>query len=147
VADIFRQANPGVEKWASAGDPIGMTLEAPAGATIQLWVNDGPAARRWYQELFGREPAFRPFDDDTFCEWQFKPGYWEIHIVEQEPAGSQTARLRFGVEDIAAQREFLLGRAIAVSGIEELASVVKWCNFDDPWGNKLGLYQDLRVRG
>ena len=94
-------------------------------------MSDGVAARRWYQDLFGREPDFRPFDD------------WEIHVVEHEPAGSQTARFRFGVADIAAEREVLLGRGIAVSEIEELAGVVRWCNFDDPWGNTLGLYQDL----
>jgi hypothetical protein len=120
-----------------------MTLDAPTGSTLQLWVSDGGAARRWYQDLFGREPDFRPFDDDTFCEWQFKPGYWEIHVVEREPAGSQTARLRFGVADIAAEREILLGKGIAVTEIEDLPQVVRWCNFDDPWGNALGLYQDL----
>ena len=112
--------------------PGAMTLEAPTGSTLQLWVSDGGAARRWYEDLFGREPDFRPFDDDTFCEWQFKPGYWEIHVVEHAPAGSQTTRLRFGVADIAAERERLLGKGIRVTEVEDLPEVVSCATSTTP---------------
>jgi catechol 2,3-dioxygenase-like lactoylglutathione lyase family enzyme len=109
-----------------------------------MWVSDGGAARRWYRDLLGREPDFRPFGDDTFCEWQFKPGYWEIHVVKRELAGSQTARFRFGVGDIDGARRTLVEKGIVVTEVEDLPQVVRWCNVDDPWGNALGLYQDLR---
>ena len=120
-----------------------MTLGTPAGATIQLSVSDGHAGREWYERLFGRGPDFRPFDDDTFCEWQFQPGFWELHVVKQEPAGSQRGRLRFGVSDIARRREAFLAVGVDISDVEEFRGVVSWRNFDDPWGNRLGVYQDL----
>lgn len=60
-----------------------MVAMGPPGLTIQLWVNDGSAGRAWYRRLFGRPPDFTPFSDDTFCEWIFKPGHWEIHVVER----------------------------------------------------------------
>ncbi len=113
------------------------------GFTIQLHVADGAAARKWYERLLGREPDFRPFGDDSFVEWQFTPGYSELHVVESEEPGSQGGRLRLGVADIDATRASLLAAGIDVSEIDELANVVRWCNFDDPWRNGLGFYQDL----
>jgi hypothetical protein len=32
---------------------------------------------------------------------------------------------------------------IDVDGVEALPIVDRWCNFTDPWGNRLGLYKDL----
>lgn len=115
----------------------------PSGLTVQLWVTDGSAGRAWYERLFGRPPDFTPFGNDTFCEWVFPPGYWEIHIVEGEHPGAQVAPLRFGVADIDAARDQVAGLGIGPDAIEELPGVVRWCNFTDPWGNRLGLYQDL----
>ena len=117
-----------------------MTIE-PTGMTVQLYVGEIGAARDWFSSLFGRKPDFQPRDD--FAEWQFRPGSWEIHVVEGEPASSQRAYLRFGVSDIAATRTRLAEEGVEVSEVEELPDVVRWCNFDDPWGNRLGLYQDL----
>lgn len=122
---------------------MAVTKIGSAGSTVQLWVADGAAARTWYERLFGRPPEFRPSDDDTFCEWIFPPGHWEVHVVEQEPAGQQRGRLRFGVEDIVRAHRQLRDEGIEVSEIEDLPGVVRYCNFDDPWGNRLGLYQDL----
>lgn len=115
------------------------------GATLQLWVGEGngAVAREWYERLLGRPPDFRPFDDDSFVEWQFPPGLWEIHIVAKDPAGTQRARFRFGVSDLILQRERLERLGIETTEIGELPDVVKWCDFDDEWGNRLGLYQDL----
>lgn len=115
----------------------------PPGVTIQLWLSDGSAGRAWYQRLFGRPPDFTPFGDDTFCEWIFKPGHWEIHVVEKDQPSPQRAPVRFGVEDVQVARDQVLGLGIEVDDIEELPCVVRWCNFTDPWGNRLGLYQDL----
>jgi predicted enzyme related to lactoylglutathione lyase len=115
----------------------------PTGLTIQLWVADGHEARGWYERLFGRPPDFTPFSDDTFCEWVFKPGYWEIQVVEKEDAEPQRAAVRLGVEDIQAVRATVLSLGVEADEIEELPGVVRWCNFADPWGNHLGLYQDL----
>jgi catechol 2,3-dioxygenase-like lactoylglutathione lyase family enzyme len=120
-----------------------MTGWEPTGLTVQLWVADGAAARAWYEKLFGRAPDFRPAGDDTFCEWVVKPGYWEIHVVETDQQVPRQPPLRFGTGDIDAARARLVATGIAAEEIEELPSVVRWCNFPDPWGNRLGIYQDL----
>ncbi|MFL5756710.1 MAG: VOC family protein [Chloroflexota bacterium] len=111
--------------------------------TVQLHVGDGHAGRRYYERLLERAPDFLPHGDDAFVEWHFVPGNFELHIVESDVAGSQQGRLRLGVADVESERQRLVDADVAVSPIEELAGVVRWCNVDDPWGNRLGFYQDL----
>jgi hypothetical protein len=96
----------------------------PPGLTIQLWVSDGSAGRAWYQRLFGRPPDFTPFGDDTFCEWIFKPGYWEIHVVEKDSPGPRQAPLRFGVEDIRAARDQVFALASRLTTSKNCRA---WC--------------------
>jgi glyoxylase I family protein len=111
---------------------VAVVTLGPAELTIRLWVADGSAGRAWYQRLFGRPPDFTPLSDDTLCEWIFKPGCWEIHVVEKDDPVPRHGPLRFGVEDIDAYREQVLGLGIAVDAIDELPGVVRWCNFTDP---------------
>lgn len=122
-----------------------MALVEPKGCTVQLAVptGEGTAAREWYETLFGRPPDFRPFDDDTFLEWQFRPGYWEVHVVEVDDPTQRDPPFRFGIEDIDAVSDSLADNGVEVSEGGELSDVVRWYNFEDPWGNSLGLYQDL----
>lgn len=121
-----------------------MTTFDVVGGTIQIHVpvGTGAEARRWYTALLGRPPDVRPFEDDSFTEWRF-PGFWEVHVVERDPGGSQTAALRLGVADVAAARAAVERLDVEVSAVEELPSVVRWCDLLDPWGNRLGLFQDL----
>lgn len=63
--------------------------------------------------------------------------------MARSPAGSQVGRLRFATTDVAAARERLRGSNVTVGPVEELPDVVRYCDFGDPWGNRLGLYQDL----
>jgi hypothetical protein len=53
--------------------------------------------------------------------------------------------VRFGVSDLAAERRALIEQGIEVSAITGKAGVVAWCQFGDPFGNPLGLFQDLVV--
>lgn len=59
------------------------------------------------------------------------------------PPTPRAAPLGFGVADIVVAREQLLGIGVAADPVDALPGVVLWCNFTDPWGNRLGLYQDL----
>jgi hypothetical protein len=47
------------------------------------------------------------------------------------------------VSDIDADRAGLVRAGIEVSEIEELPGVVRWCDFSDLWGNRLGPFTDL----
>jgi hypothetical protein len=81
-----------------------VTLAALAGATIQLLVGDGSSARAWYERLFDRPPDFRPFEDDTFTEWRFMPGFWEIHVVgDTKPEPSLLTPRRVVLEKIVSR--------------------------------------------
>jgi hypothetical protein len=117
------------------------------GMTVQLQVANGSAAREWYETLFARPPDFRPEHDDSFIEWHFLPGYFELHVVEAPSPKSQEGRLRLGVADIEAERSRLLAAGFRVSEVEDLPGVVRWCNFEDRWGNRLGVHQDLARSG
>ena len=111
------------------------------GFTLQVYVDDMKRARPWYAKLFGRKPDFTAGPE--FLEWEVVPDFWFQVIKKDGQKDSQ--RKRFGVSAIDRERRRIIEEmSIEVTEIEELPKgVVKWCNFQDPWGNKLGLFQDL----
>ena len=111
------------------------------GFTLQVYVEDMIRARPWYEKLLGRGPDFGA--NPEFLEWQIVPDFWFQLVKKKAPRDS--ARKRFGVSNIDRERRRIIEElGIKVTEIEELPrGVVKWCNFEDPWGNKLGLFQDL----
>ncbi len=113
------------------------------GFTIQVYVNDIKKARPWYERLLGRKPDSVPVPE--FLEWEIVPDFW-FQVVEKSgiKVPKNNRRMRFGVSDIDEERARVAERMrLKVTEVESLANVVSWCNFEDPWGNKLGLFQDL----
>ena len=113
------------------------------GFTLQVYVGDIVKAKPWYEKLLGRAPDSEPFRE--FLEWEIVPDFW-FQVVEKKglktPRGNR--RMRFGVSDIDKERLRVAERMrVKVTRVESLPRVVKWCNFEDPWGNKLGLFQDI----
>ena len=51
--------------------------------------------------------------------------------------------VRVGVEDIDAERRRLLDLAVAVEDTERVEGVIAFCDFADPDGNRLSLYEVL----
>lgn len=112
------------------------------GMTVQLYVAERVAGRKFYTTLFGREPDFAP--DEDFLEWRVADGaeFW-IQLVAAAVRPLPT-RLRFRVDDIQAA----IAWSRAALGVdpaepESLPGVVTYTDFTDPWGNRLGFYQDL----
>lgn len=96
---------------------------------------------KWYKNLFDRKPDFVPHEG--FAEWEIVPNTW-LQVAKGQPTiGS--GPLRLGVENIEAERERLM-EALNFK-IEEINSregvPAIWCSFEDPYGNKIGLYQAL----
>lgn len=121
---------------------------AYGGATLLLEVESLEEGRAFYAALFGREPDFTPHDD--FLEWRVVEGaevWWQVAVaaVPVRPLQTRT-RLRVGDVHAAAlwAGEHLRVRPGAVA---TLPGVVSWVDFDDPWGNRLGFYQDLAPSG
>ncbi|MCA1053799.1 VOC family protein [Rossellomorea aquimaris] len=107
--------------------------------TIQVRVPDMDKGQRWYETLLCKKPDFVPHEG--FAEWELLPCCW-LQVAEGEPAAG-SGPLRLGVEDIEAEKTRLLSSL----GIEDFPVhsrsevPVKWGTFDDPWGNRIGLFQ------
>jgi hypothetical protein len=114
------------------------------GMTVQLYVGERGAGRKFYTTLFGRDPDFAPEED--FLEWRIADGteFW-VQLVAADVRPLPT-RLRFRVEDLAAAISWSR-TALGVEPSEpaSLPGVVAYTDFTDPWGNRLGYYQDLDV--
>jgi hypothetical protein len=124
------------------------TAPAIIGLTLQLYVPRPalPEARALYTRLLGRDPVFTPHDD--FLEWPPLTGAeaWIQLTVSEEPR-PLTNRLRFGVADIRSAAAFLDELDLERSDISQLPGVVAFLDATDPWGNRLGYYQDLVPSG
>jgi hypothetical protein len=113
------------------------------GMAVQVRVGDVSAAGKWYERLFGRPPDRTPLS--TLWEWELLPMCY-FRLVAGEPRlGSM--RIRLGVADLADERERLQeALGLAVSPVECIEGSALWCDFDDPFGNRLGLFEDLADR-
>jgi catechol 2,3-dioxygenase-like lactoylglutathione lyase family enzyme len=115
--------------------------------TLQIQVGDLTQAREFYTAVLGSAPEFEPHED--FIEWRVVPGgeTWLQAVGVTADVRPLTTRLRFGVADVRAERERLAGLAVDVSRVTSLPGVVAFIDFTDPWGNRLGCYQDLAPSG
>ncbi|MCL6452168.1 MAG: VOC family protein [Alicyclobacillus sp.] len=110
--------------------------------TIQVRVTDFEAGKHFYQALSQRDPDFIPHEG--FAEWEFLPKCW-IQVAEGEPAHG-SGPLRFGVTDIEKERlRVATELGIQVGEIfSRLEVPVKWCTFEDLWGNRLGFFEEIK---
>lgn len=119
------------------------------GLTLQVYVPsaDAQAARAYYTDLFGQPPAFVPHDD--FFEWPPSPGQecWFQVVAARPEVSPLRNRVRFRVADLSSATDFLDHQGIAHTPPSQLPGVVAFLDFTDPWGNKLGYYQDLVPSG
>lgn len=131
-----------------------MTDESPSSAprtmgfTLQVYVPTGETAeaRSFYTRLFGREPEFEPHDD--FFEWSPIDGQecW-LQVGAKDDAAPISNRVRFRVLELDDALAFLDSVGIVRSEASQLPGVVAFVDFADPWGNRLGYYQDLVPSG
>jgi predicted enzyme related to lactoylglutathione lyase len=107
--------------------------------TVQLRVPDLDAGVAFYARLFGRPPDAWPHVD--FAEWLVGP-----HMVLQLAAGEarQAYPIRFRADDLERERQ-RVGRELGTScsAPKRVGRLVTFCDFADPWGNRLGFYQPI----
>jgi hypothetical protein len=113
------------------------------GMAVQVRVGDVGAGGHWYERLFGRPPDRTPHP--TLWEWELLPMcYFQLMAGEPRPG---CMRIRLGVADLADERERLQeALGLSVSPVERIEGSAMWCDFDDPFGNHLGLIEDLADR-
>lgn len=110
--------------------------------TIQVRVTDFKEGLRFYRGLFQRDPDFVPHEG--FAEWEFLPKCW-IQVAEGFPTRG-SGPLRFGVANIEKERTRIVEEfQIDIEEVQSRDGVpAKWCTFEDPWGNQLGFFQELK---
>lgn len=109
--------------------------------TVQVRVADFDEGLRFYEHLLNRPPAFRPHEG--FAEWELIPGCWlQVALGEPTPGSGP---IRLGVVDIQAERRRLVSQlGVEIGEVQTREGVpAAWCTFSDPWGNRLGLFEEL----
>ena len=115
---------------------------APLAATLEIMVGSFSEGAAWYERLLGRPADVSPVPG--LHEWEMFPHFW-IQITEGQ-AAADAGRLRLNVADVAGARAAIIDDLHAdVSEVVTVPEVVAYCDFDDPWGNPLGLFQDLSL--
>ncbi|MBY6037647.1 VOC family protein [Fictibacillus nanhaiensis] len=107
--------------------------------TVQVRVSNMEEGQKFYETLLNRAPDFVPHDG--FAEWELIPHCW-LQVAEGTPTEGN-GPIRLGVIDLFAERMRLVN-SLGVEPFEifEREEVpVKWATFNDPWGNRLGLFE------
>jgi len=110
-----------------------------SSVTIALPAADVTAARDWYTRVLGRPPNAETAP--RVYEWELVPGA-HLQLYTDEPSG-EGATLRFGVDDLDAAIAVLREAGAGVGARHRYGDEVAFCDFDDPFGNRLSLYQVL----
>ncbi|KQS10088.1 hypothetical protein ASG04_05775 [Curtobacterium sp. Leaf183] len=105
--------------------------------TVGLPVTDIEASCLWYGAVFERlDPDLEPAAG--IAEYEIG-GIW-IQLVEDPDAEENPAVVRFGVDDVVAQRTRIAALGIDVGPVERVDGAVDWFDVHDPDGNVLSLY-------
>jgi predicted enzyme related to lactoylglutathione lyase len=118
-----------------------MTEMNVRGMTIAIHVGDREEALAFYCALIGRDPDMGP--DPDFYEWEISPGAWLQLSTGREQIAPSSFRLRLKVDDIESAVAVLRSRGFTPGEIKRLPGLVTFANLTDPWGNPLGVYQDM----
>ena len=79
----------------------------------------------------------------AFAEWQITNDAW-LQVAKGEPAVGN-GPLRLGVKDIKHERKRLMEElGVEIEEVHMREGVpAAWCTFEDPYGNRVGLFQEL----
>ncbi|HEX2904745.1 MAG TPA: VOC family protein [Jatrophihabitans sp.] len=118
-----------------------MTEMNVRGLTVAVHAGDRDAALAFYCALIGRDPDLGP--DQDFYEWEISPGAWLQLATGRENITPAGYRVRLQVDDVEAAVALLTAKGFQPGPVKRLPGLVAFANLTDPWGNPLGVYQDL----
>jgi len=99
---------------------------------------DLAAGKAWYTRALGVEPYF----DQPFYVG-FTVGGFELGLLPDAKPGDAGAQPLWGVSDIAAEVERLVGLgATPIDPVSEVGEGIKVAAVSDPFGNRLGLIEN-----
>jgi predicted enzyme related to lactoylglutathione lyase len=106
--------------------------------TVGLPVANLAEAEIWYAKFLGSNvKVVRPVPGVT--EFKIAPGVW-LQLFESEGQAASEPVVRFKVDDIAAVQRALTSAKINSGEAIDVPGVVTYSEFNDPFGNNLGLY-------
>src|ERR1700709_1822687 len=120
-----------------------MTEMSVRGLTIAVHARPRDEALAFYCALIAPDPDLGP--DPDFYEWEISPGAWLQLATGRTDISPSSFRLRLQVEDIDASVNVLRIKGFEPGDGKRLPGLVAFANLTDPWGNPLGVYQDLGV--
>jgi len=98
-------------------------------------VGDLAKGKQWYGKVFGKEPYF---DQPFYVGYEI--GGFELGLVPDGTPGISGATVYWGVDDIEAEMERIVGLGATVhSAIQDVGESIKVADLVDPFGNLLGL--------
>jgi catechol 2,3-dioxygenase-like lactoylglutathione lyase family enzyme len=110
----------------------------PTEATVSLPVRQVEKARSWYENLLGKRPDLEPIPGIV----EFKVGGTWLQLEEGTPGAARFV-FRIGVRSLEQERSRLVRMGIPVGEVETVPNVIRFCDFADPDGNPLSLYELL----
>ena len=106
--------------------------------TVIYPVTDLDRAKGWFADVFGVAPYF----DQRFYVG-FAVGGFELGLVPDGTPGTAGATAFWGVDDIAAEVERIVGLGAAVhAAVQDVGEGIKVAELKDPFGNVLGLIEN-----
>ena len=108
--------------------------------TVGIPVPDLSEATEWYRDLLGDRKEISPVPGVR--EFEVFSGCW-LQLFESERPEHSEGIFRIGVSDIERRHKQVVDLEAELSPIETVPGAVRYFNFRDPYGNRLGFYQVL----
>ena len=108
--------------------------------TIGLRVRSLKESTAWYEKLLGERPTIEPVPG--IREYELTKGCW-LQLIESSSVTPGDSTVRIGIPDVQVMRNRLSGVGIDTGEIIRIEGVIARCEFKDPDGNKISLYQLL----
>lgn len=108
--------------------------------TVGLPVKNLSEAQAWYSTFLGGKKTIQPVSN--VFEFEVIQGCW-LQLIEDPALKVGDSSVRFGVSDITAERSRLQSAGIQVGEIQEIPGVIFLLRLNDPFGNRLSLYQEI----
>ncbi|MBS1911397.1 MAG: VOC family protein [Bacteroidetes bacterium] len=106
--------------------------------TLVIEVPELGAAAAWFEAVLQRNPDVEPVP--WIKEYNLAGACW-LQIVQTDKPTDRRCILRLGTPDIVSEHSRLASLGIEMSEITEVPDVIYRCDFFDPYGNKITLYQ------
>ena len=108
--------------------------------TVGVSVTNLDEATTWYKKIIGDKSVMQPIP--TINEIEVVKEFW-LQLIEVSNVKPGDSILRFGVTDLEIERIRLATIGIDIGEITRVEGVIAFCDFSDPYGNKLSIYQVL----